>query len=411
MKRKWKIVKRTMIGLLVAALAALVFFRIGSYQSAIERYRNQVAEQDGNNIRVGLLLSRTGLTAQVETAMINAAVLAFDEINQQGGINGRQIEYVLEDYASDPEIAAQKIEKLITQDLVVATIGCYSSASREAVIPVLEKYDSLLIYPAYTEGEEENSHIIYTGAMPNQHSEMYLTWLMEQCGDRVYLLGNDYVFPVICNKRAKQIIDGQDGEIVGESYVETGSIDFQETIEEIQKCDPDFIYCNLVGDSLVAFLESYYEAGLDAAKCPIASITMDEMTLKQIGAEVAEGHYASMSYFSSIDTVENEEFVQKYREYAGENAPVTGLAEATYNSCLFLAEALKEVDDPYQTEKLTESFHGLELDAPQGHIQIDASSQGTWLYSRFAQVKNGDFSIVYESENAICPEIWPDNPG
>ena len=411
MEHNWKILKRTVIGLLTAFLAVLAFFRTCSYQSEMRQYRSRVEEQDGSTIRVGLLLSRSGLTAQVETAMINAAELAFDEINRQGGINGRQIEYVLEDYASDPEMAARKMEKLITEDLVTATIGCYSSASREAVIPVLEKYDSLLIYPAYTEGEEENSHIIYTGAMPNQHSELYLTWLMEQCGDRVYLLGNDYVFPVICNKRAKQIIDSRGGEIVGESYVEAGSIDFRKTIEEIRECDPDFIYCDLVGDSLVAFFESYYEAGLDPVKCPIASITMDEMTLKQIGAEAAEGHYASMSYFSSIDTAENEEFIRKYREYAGENAPVTGLAEAVYNSCRFLAEALKQVDDPYQTEKLTKALRGLELDAPQGHIRIDSSSQGTWLYSRFAQVKDGEFSVVYESENAIRPEIWPDTPG
>lgn len=406
MKDNWKSLKIAVMVVMILVLGSMVLYYSFQYDREIKEYKDDIQKVSDGSIKVGLLFSQSGLTAQVETSMINAAMLALDEINSQGGINGKKIEYVLEDYSSDPDIAADKIEKLITQDMVTATVGCYSSATRQAVIPVLDKYDSLLIYPAYTEGEEENDHIIYTGAMPNQHSEKYLIWLMENCGKKVYLLGNDYIFPVICNKQAKRIIDANKGDIVGESYAKAGSIDFEETIEDIRKSNPDFIYCDLVGDSLVAFFDSYYKAGLDSEKCPIASITMDEMTLKQIGAACAEGHYASMSYFSSIDTQTNQKFIQKYRKYAGEDCPVTCLAESTYNSCYFLSEALKNTEDPYNTSNLIQAFGGLELAAPQGKIRIDQSNHCTWLYSRFARVVDGNFSIIYQSESAVQPEIW-----
>lgn len=409
MTDKWKYIKQATIVAMILLIGILVLHFSLAKNQEVREYEKKIQNVNRNTIRVGLLFSQSGLTAQVETSMVHAAMLAFDEINSNGGINGKKIEYVLEDYASDPEIASDKIEKLITQDMVTAVVGCYSSATRQAVIPALETYDSLLIYPTYTEGEEENSHIIYTGSMPNQHSEKYLTWLMKHCGKKVYLLGNDYLFPVVCNKQAKHIIDSSHGKIVGESYVAAGTVDFDNIIKDIRQSDPDFIYCDLVGDSLVAFFNSYYKAKLDPSVCPIASITMDEMTLKQIGTKQAENHYASMSYFSSIDTQKNREFVKKYREYAGADSPVTSLAESTYDSCYFLAEALKKTENPYDTDSLIQAFSGLELDAPQGQIRIDQSNHSTWLYSRFAKVIDGQFSIIYESESAIKPEIWFEN--
>lgn len=398
--------KKAVIIAVALLLLVLVLFYILRYTASLYDYNMNIENADRSVITVGLLFSKSGSSSQVEKSMINAAQMAFDEINDTGGINGVKIRYILEDYSSTPELAGNKIEKLITKDLAVATIGCYSSSSRQATIPVLEKYDSLLIYPTYTEGEEANNHIIYTGAMPNQQSIQYISRLMEQCGSNVYLLGNDYVFSITCNKQAKHVIDSKKGKIVGEAYVKTGSIEFDDVIKDIKNTNPDFIYCDLVGDSLVAFFESYQKSGLSPDLCPIASITMDEMTLSEIGADCADGHYASMNYFSSLDTQASREFVKKYNDYVSDNSMVTSLAESTYDSCYFLAEALKKVDDPYDTESLIQAFSGLELDAPQGHICIDKTNHCTWLYSRFAVIHDGKFNIIFQSENAIKPEIW-----
>lgn len=369
--------------------------------------RNDSSMRDNNTIRIGILLSTTGSTAVIERSMLNAAHLAFDEINKAGGISGKQIKYIQEDYCSDPNLAAKKIEDLIVNENVVATVGCCTSASRQAVLPVLNKYNSLLVYPTFTEGEEINPNVIYTGAMPNQQATEYVPWLMKKCGKRVYFIGNDYVFPVICNKQAKRIVEMHGGKICGEVYVPIGYSDFTDILKEIEKAKPDFIYCDLVGDSIVSFYKEYNRLGLNPVKCPIAAIATDEMIIQAMGASCAEGHYASMNYFSSLDTPASREFVKKYNAYSHDGSVITSSAEATYDSCYLLAKAIEKVSTPYDTHSLIKAFSGLTFDAPQGKIKIDKNNHCTWLYSRFAIAHNGKFKIVYESKKAIKPEPWP----
>lgn len=364
-------------------------------------------KHDGNTIRIGILLSTTGSTAVVERSMLNAAYLAFDEINKAGGIDGKHIEYIQEDYCSDPTIAAAKIRDLIVNENVVATVGCCTSASRKATLPVLKKYNSLLVYPTFTEGEETDPNVIYTGAMPNQQAVEYIPWLMKKCGKKVFLIGNDYVFPVICNKQAKRIIEINNGTVLGEKYVPIGYSDFTDILKTIKKVKPDFIYCDLVGDSVISFYKEYKRLGLNPAKCPIAAIATDEMSVQGMGADCAEGHYASMNYFSTLDTPASQEFVKKYEEHSQDGSVITSSAEATYDSCYLLAKAIGKVQNPYDTNLLIKAFSGLEFDAPQGEIKVDETNHCTWLYSRFAIVHNGKFQIVYQSKNAIKPEPWP----
>lgn len=372
-------------------------------KTAIEETTESISDE---SIRVGLLFSATGTSALVEKSMQNAAMIAFDEINENGGVDGRKIDYILEDYSSSPALAGEKIEYLIDKEKVVATIGCYSSASRQATLPVLEKYQSLLIYPTYTEGEEEHPNVIYIGAMPNQQTSEFIPWLMEQCGKKVFLIGTDYIFPVTCNKQAKLLIEENGGEVCGELYLPAGELDFTEALEQIKQAKPDFIYCDLIGDSVVSFYKQYYKMGFSMDECPIASITTDEMTLQQMGKECSEGSYASMNYFSALDTEASRQFVEKYQEYVNDGTSVNCLAEAVYDSCYLLAKALEKVSDPYDTESLIEAFSGLEFDAPQGRIRIDEENHCTWMYSRFAKAHNGKYEIIYQSEELIKPNPW-----
>lgn len=386
---------------------ALIFSVSACSNTGTKPVQRASSMRNGDTIRIGVLLSTTGTSAVTERSMLNAACLAFDEINQMGGINGKQIQYIQEDYCSDPSIAQKKIEDLIANEGVVATIGCYTSASRKATFPVLEKYNSLLVYPTYTEGEEINPHVIYTGAMPNQQTTEYLPWLMKKCGKKVYLIGNDYVFSVTCNKQAKRIIEMNDGTVCGEKYVPIGYSDFADILHQIMKAKPDFIYSDLVGDSVISFYKEYQRQGLDPAKCPISSISMDEMSLQGMGAACAEGHYASMNYFSTLDTPASRAFVQKYNERFHDGSVITSSAEATYDSSYLLAKAIAKTPNPYDADSLVKAFSGLEFDAPQGKIKVDEKNHCTWLHSRFAIVHNGKFQIVYESNDAIAPEPWP----
>ena len=119
-------------------------------------------------IKVGILHSLTGTMAISERSVVDATLLAIEELNAQGGVLGRKIEPIVVDGQSSEERFAALAEQLIHRDQVSVLFGCWTSASRKRVKPVVEDADHLLFYPVQYEGLEQSRNIIYTGAAPNQ---------------------------------------------------------------------------------------------------------------------------------------------------------------------------------------------------------------------------------------------------
>lgn len=360
-----------------------------------------------DKIKVGVLFSLSGSSAVTEKGMANAAMLAIKEINESGGINGKKIEPVQEDYASEPSTAATKAKKLLQQDKVVAIVGGYTSASRLAMLPIVEQSGGVLVYPTFYEGEEFSKNVIYTGLTPNQQILDLVPYLVKNLGKKVYFIGSDYVFPVETNKQVKELLKMEGGEVVGEQYVPMGHSEFASVINKIKEAKPDFIFSDLVGDSLVAFYKQYKSYGLKAEEMPIVSPVTGETEVVSMGNDVAQGHYASASYFQSINTPENEKFVKAYHAEYDKNEAITQVMEAAYNSTKLLAEALKKTTDVNDSKALIDAFSGLELQAPQGKIRVDAENHHTWLNSRIGKVgPDGQFEILQTSSEPIYPEPW-----
>ncbi|MEO0503624.1 MAG: transporter substrate-binding protein, partial [Pseudomonadota bacterium] len=107
-----------------------------------------------DTVTIGILHSVTGTMAISETGSVQAEKLAISQINAQGGILGRKIEYIQEDGASDWPTFAEKARKLLVNDKVASVMGCWTSASRKAVLPVFEQHNGFLYYPTFYEGLE-----------------------------------------------------------------------------------------------------------------------------------------------------------------------------------------------------------------------------------------------------------------
>ena len=129
-------------------------------------------------VKMGILHSLTGTIAIAEKSVVDAEMLAVEEINAAGGVMGHQIEAVIEDGASDWPTFAEKAKKLIGKDKVAAVQGCYTSASRKAVLPVFEKMKGLLYYPTYYEGLEISPNIMYAALEATQSSIEAPEWLV-----------------------------------------------------------------------------------------------------------------------------------------------------------------------------------------------------------------------------------------
>jgi len=246
-----------------------------------------------------------------------ATLLAIDEINAAGGLLGRQLEPVLADGRSDWPTFAAEATRLITEAKVHVIFGCWTSASRKSVKPVVEHYRHLLFYPVQYEWLETSPAIVYTGSAPNQQILPGVKWAFDHLGKRFFLVGSDYVFPRTANAIIKDQLAALDGQVLGEVYGRLGSTDVREVVRSIVRAQPDVILNTINGDSNVAFFRELRAAGVTPQRLPTLSFSIAEHELQTLGVKEMVGDYAAWSYFQSVESPENARFVQRFRTKYG----------------------------------------------------------------------------------------------
>src|SRR5258706_2823143 len=236
-------------------------------------------------VTVGILHSATGTMAISETGSIEAEKLAIEQINAMGGVLGRKIKFIQEDGASDWPTFAEKARKLLVNDKVAAVMGCWTSASRKAVLPVFEKENGLLYYPTFYEGLEQSKNVFYTGQEATQQILAGLDWIHRtKNANTFYLIGSDYIWPRTSNKIARKHIENVlHGTVVGEEYYPLGHTQFGSLINKIKLKKPDVVYAIIVGGSNVSFYKQLKAAGVTAEKQTLLTISVTEDELLGIG--------------------------------------------------------------------------------------------------------------------------------
>lgn len=360
-------------------------------------------------VKVGVLYSETGATSAIESSQLLGTLLAIDEINEHGGIDGRELVAVRYDPQSDPQQFRALAEKLVTTDNVNAIFGCYMSSTRKAVIPVVERYNRILFYATLYEGFEFSNNLIYTGAAPNQNSVQLADFMMSSFGGRVYLVGSDYIYPYESNRIMSDLVSQRPGgERVARRYVpvDAGPGDFSEIIADIKDKQPDFIFSTVVGNATQYLYKAFAEAGLDPKKMPIASLTTSEVEVAQMGAAAAAGHFTAAPYFQSVDTAANRACLENFNKRYGDKAIPNACWEAAYFQVHLFANAMRASGSDL-IDALMPKLLGSEFMAPQGRIRIEPSNHHTCLYPRIGRVnQKGQFTIVRASTTAVVPDPY-----
>lgn len=352
-------------------------------------------KKEQNYIKIGLLHSLTGTMAISETPVRDSELLAIKEINEAGGVLGKKIIAVEEDGESDPYTFGQKARKLITESNVVAIFGCWTSASRKAVKPVVEEYFNLLWYPVQYEGMEASPNIMYMGASPNQQVVPAVDYCAQTFGKRMFLVGSDYIFPRTANRIIKAQLAQMNGECVGEAYVPMGSVDFSEVIDDIIREKPDVIINSINGDSNIEFFKQLSEAGISADKIPVMSFSISEEEVSQIGIEYLKNNLVSWNYYETTQTDKNKKFVSDYKTEYG-NERVTGdPIEAGYIAIYMWAMACEKAGS-FDVEEVRIAAKGLSFTAPEGTVTIDGLNQHLYKQVRIGKI----------NEKGLIDEIW-----
>ncbi|RMD62887.1 MAG: amino acid ABC transporter substrate-binding protein [Alphaproteobacteria bacterium] len=353
--------------------------------------------------RIGVLFSNTGFMALIEETQLRGTLLAIEEINEAGGVNGREIVPVIYDPGSESAAFGQYAKRLMIEDGVTTIFGCYTSSSRKAVLPVVERLNGLLWYPTLYEGFEFSPNVIYTGAAPNQNSVALCRFLMEHYGNRFYFIGSDYIYPRESNRVMRELVRANGGEVVGETYVSFRAQwkDFTPIMRDVRNSSPDIIFSTVVGDATVHLYRSYADFGFDPKVMPIASLTTTEAEIRAMGFDVGEGHITAAPYFQGIGGERNSSFVARYKKRYGEDEPTNMCVEAAYFQVHIFAKALEQANS-LDTDVLRPMVLGSTFEAPQGQIVINPSCAHTDLWTRIGRANRaGQFEIVRQSRRPV----------
>lgn len=362
--------------------------------------------QAAGTVKVGILHSLTGTIAIAEKSVVDAEMLAIEEINKSGGVMGQKIEPVVEDGASDWPTFAEKARKLLDRDKVAAVMGCYTSASRKAVLPVFEKSKGLLYYPTYYEGLEMSPNIMYTAQEATQSVIAAMEWLHKNKGKSFYMIGSDYIWPRTTIKIAKVTLNRLGGKLAGEGYYPLGHIEFSSEINKIKASKPDVILNCVVGGSNVAFFKQLTAAGVTGKNQTILSLAVSEEEVSGIGSENTVGTLTCMGYFQSLKNSANDKFVKAFKAKYGANRVTGDTLECGYIS-VYLWKLAAEKAKSFDVEKVVAASSELQIDAPEGKVKFHKSNHHLWKHARIGAFRpDGQVDMLYES-SLIEPNPFP----
>ncbi len=393
------------------AIVSASLIALSSYGSiAVAQANTTGLAVTDSEVTVGILHSLTGTMAISETGAQEAEKLAIKQINDMGGILGRQIKIIQEDGASDWPTFAEKSRKLLVKDKVAAVFGAWTSASRKAVLPVFEKENGLLYYPTFYEGLEQSKNVIYTGQEATQQILDGLNWVAkEKKAKTFYLIGSDYIWPRTSMKIARKHIENVlGGKVVGEEYKPLGNTQFGSVINKIRLKKPDVIYAAVVGGSNVAWFKQLKAAGITAKKQTLLTISVTEDEVLGIGGENLEGFYSIMKYFQSQDNPNNKAFVAEFKKMWGEDSVIGDVTQAAYLGP-WLWKAAVEKAGSFDVDKVVAASEEGDIElttAPEGYVKLHPNHH-LWSVARVGRWnKDGQATVVYESD-LIEPDPFP----
>ncbi|EGL55419.1 MAG: urea ABC transporter substrate-binding protein [Pseudomonadota bacterium] len=409
--------RRKFLGKTGALLGAMIAAGFISTSAMAEDYPTAAVNTTGlavtdDTVKVGILHSLTGTMAISETGAQEAEKLAIKQINESGGILGRQIEIIQEDGASDWPTFAEKSRKLLVNDHVAAVFGCWTSASRKAALPVFEQQNGLLYYPTFYEGLEQSHNVIYTGQEATQQILAGLDWVAKEKGAKTYyLIGSDYIWPRTSMKIARKHIENVlGGKVVGEEYKPLGDTQFGSVINKIRLKKPDVIFAAVVGGSNVAWFKQLNAAGITGDKQTLLTISVTEDEVLGIGGENLVGFYSVMKYFQSLDNDNNKAFVKAFKEMHGDDSVIGDVTQAAYLGP-WLWKAAVEKAGSFDVDKVVAASEEGDIElttAPEGYVKLHPNHH-LWSYTRVAEwQKDGQAKVIYQSPELIEPNPFPE---
>ncbi len=323
--------------------------------------------------------------------MVATMDLAVNEINDKGGVLGKKIKLINYDPQSNIQFYTQYATEAATKEKVAVVHGGITSASREAIRPLLKRFNTLYFYNTLYEGGVCDRNIFCTGSTPAQTVEKLVPYLMKKAGKKIYTIAADYNYGQITAKWVKKYAQDNGGSVVQTDFFPLDVTDFGPTIKKIQAAKPDAVMSALVGAAHISFYRQWAAAGMNK-QIPLASTTFgNEVVITS--PEEHNGILVVFGYLEGIDTPVNKAFVETIRsKYSIPH--MTELAAMTYHGVHMWAEAVKKANSIDRMKVIEALEGGLTFTGPAGKTTLDAKTHHNILDVYIGEARDKKFVVL-----------------
>lgn len=352
-------------------------------------------------IKMGILEDQSGDFALVGIQKFHAAQLAVEEINKKGGLLGRQIEIIAPDTQSDNKRYQEMARKLILEDKVDVIMGGFTSASREAIRPIMEKNKMLYFYNNQYEGGVASKYTFATGAVPEHQVVTLIKAMIEQYGPRIYTIAADYNFGQITADWVKRTAEENGGQIIAEEFIPLGVSQFSSTISRIKQAKPDVLVTLLVGQAQSSFYGQWAKEGITEIPMATTVNMAQAYEHKRFEPPALANMYVTAPFMEELASIDPKakEFVDRFYAKFPNDEYVGMEAAAQYSGVYLWAKAVEKAGTT-ETEAMIKALEsGISYDeGPEGKVSIHPQTHHA--------IK--DVYLVYSDKkhNITFPKKW-----
>jgi ABC-type branched-subunit amino acid transport system substrate-binding protein len=357
-------------------------------------------------IKVGIATDLTGAISWGGIPNSQVAKMAIDDINKSGGILGRPIQMILEDTATNEQLAVTKVRKLVTQDKVDVVFGGITSSMRNAIKDtIVNRGKTLYIYPQLYEGKECTPYLFCTGPTPAQQCDTFIPWLIKNGGKKFYLPSADYVWPHVLNEYARNAIVKNGGEVVGEEYFPVDHNEYSAAVNKIMSSGVNVVFNTTIPPGVAAFFKQLNEAGFQKKGGRLACVYYDENALNITPAHEIEGLASCLDYFKAVNDPFGNQLQAEYGKLYGEKILFTAGSGSTgmYRGIKLWEASVKEAKSVKREPVAAALDHARISDGPGGGCEMVPGTRHVKMNMYTAVSKSGKYEIVEKSNGPVMP--------
>jgi branched-chain amino acid transport system substrate-binding protein len=347
--------------------------------------------------RIGVITDQTGALSFMGIANVNVARMVVDDINSNGGLLGRPVELYIEDSATDDDVAEAAATRLVQADVDVVVGGIYSSTRQAIKVPVVDEAGKLYLYPEQYEGQECHPLIFCTGPVPAQQVEPFFPWLMRETGARTfYMPSADYIWPHTLNKKVREVVGSEGGQIVGEQYFPLDHVDYEAVVSDIVATGADVVFNTIVPPGLTPFLAQLHDAGFMARGGQLVCTYFDENFLNLVPAEHVEGLYGCLDYYRDVQDPFSIELLNRYEaRYPGSAMFTAGSAcTGTFRALKMWESSVNAAGSLKQHDVIAALDHARITQGPGGPSEMVPGQHHVRMNMYIARSESGVFKVV-----------------